>query len=444
MNEPEREKEHKEAVSAGETLPLRKVLQQVPSSSLIAQGFKQMSYKERNSVEKLHDIAYYIALKGHAFTDFKDQVEVEKLHDVKYTGAYENESACRDFIFGISEYLFEEDIATKLKSVNFLAILCDGSTDKSITEQEVVYVIFADPETCKPTMKFFQVISTADSQDAPGLKQGIIDTFKNFSLECVLAKIVFLSSDGASVNCGKHSGLIRLFQEEYPWMSFIWCFSHRLELALKDALKEFMEPVDVTLRHLYYMYTNSSKKHRELKKLYEVLRDQFEMYGCGVRPLKAAGTRWIDHKLRAMERLVEKFGLYAADLQNVISTCKISKDRAVLEGKFSKLIDAKVLLHSALFIDILAEAKKFSLITQKSNINIVEVETTKSNYERLLKRFERNPSCVYELPTLKLVTDLIESNEDDGDALYQDQKVNYYLREKKYESCLDITTWVTT
>ena len=93
-----------------------------------------------------------------------------------------NESACRDFIFGISEYLFEEDIATKLKSVNFLAILCDGSTDKSITEQEVVYVIFADPETCKPTMKFFQVISTADSQDAPGLKQGIIDTFKNFSL----------------------------------------------------------------------------------------------------------------------------------------------------------------------------------------------------------------------------------------------------------------------
>ena len=153
------------------------------------------------------------------------------------------------------------------------------------------------------------------------------------------------------------------------------------------------------------MYTNSSKKHRELKKLYEVLRDQFEMYGCGVRPLKAAGTRWIDHKLRAMERLVEKFGLYTAHLQNVISTCKILKDRAVLEGKFSKLVDAKVLLRSALFIDILAEAKKFSLITQKSNINIVEVvdyvETTKSNYERLLKRFERNPSCVYELPTLK-------------------------------------------
>ena len=40
--------------------------------------------------------------------------------------------------------------------------------------------------------------------------------------------------------------------------------------------------------------------------------------------------------------------------------------------------------------------------------------------------------CLKGYSILKLVTDLIESNEDDGDALYQDQKVNYYLREKKY------------
>ena len=38
------------------------------------------------------------------------------------------------------------NIKNKLVSVNFLVVLCDGSTDRSITEQEVVYVIFADPE----------------------------------------------------------------------------------------------------------------------------------------------------------------------------------------------------------------------------------------------------------------------------------------------------------
>ena len=62
------------------------------------------------------------------------------------------------------------------------------------------------------------------------------DSFKENSLERALEKIIFLYSDGASVNSGKDSGLIKLLQEEYPWISFIWCFSHRLELALANEL----------------------------------------------------------------------------------------------------------------------------------------------------------------------------------------------------------------
>ena len=426
-----REKEHEVAVAAGISLAPRKVIQQTPSNSAIKQCFQHMGELEKESVQKLHDIAYYIASKGHAFTDFKDHIELEKLHEVKYSGAYENESACRDFIFSISEYFFEEGIKKKLETVNFLAILCDGSTDKSITEQEVLFVVFTDPETCLPTMKFFHVVAPSDSQDAPGLKQAITDTFKKHFLESALKKIVFLSSDGASVNCGKNSGLIRLFQEDYPWMCFVWCFSHRLELALKDALKDFMEPVDTTLRHLYYLYTKSSKKHRELKNLYVILEGQFEMFSAGVRPVKATGTRWIDHKLRVMDRLVEKFGLYAQHLQNVISTSLNKVDKSTLEGKF-----AKVLLRCALFIDVLAEAKKFSLITQKSDVDIITiidyVESTKYSYEWLLKWLRKNSTNVFKLPTVKLVVEAIESNEDDGEPLYQNQKVHYYIREKRY------------
>ena len=58
----------------------------------------------------------------------------EQMHAVKYSGPYKNNKACKSFIFGISEYFFEENIKSKLASVNFWAVLCDGSTDKSITE----------------------------------------------------------------------------------------------------------------------------------------------------------------------------------------------------------------------------------------------------------------------------------------------------------------------
>ena len=109
-----------------------------------------------------------------------------------------------------------------------------------------------------------------------------------------------MSSDGASLNSSKKSGLISLFREEKEWVTFIWCFSYHLELALKDALKDSIAPVDESLMHLYYLYKKSSKKHRELKKLYQ-LKDQYEFHGDGVRPVKTTSTRWINHKLRAME-----------------------------------------------------------------------------------------------------------------------------------------------
>ena len=80
-------------------------------------------------------------------------------------------------------------------------------------------------------------------------------------------KITFLSSDGANVNFGKKSGLIALLQEKRLWVVFIWCFSHRLELALKDALKQEFDPVSETLKNMY-RYEKSGEKLRELKKLY--------------------------------------------------------------------------------------------------------------------------------------------------------------------------------
>ena len=118
----------------------------------------------------------------------------------------------------------------------------------------------------------------------------ILSTFEDHGKKDLIPKMVFLASDGASVNSGKNSGIIRLLQEDFPWVSFIWCFSHRLELALKDALKDFIDPVDESLCHLFCMYKKSSKKARELKNLHNLLKEQFEMFGSDIRPTKAAGT----------------------------------------------------------------------------------------------------------------------------------------------------------
>ena len=115
------------------------------------------------------------------------------------------------------------------------------------------------------------------------------------------------------------------------------------------------------------------------------MKDQYEFHGDGVRPVNATNTQWIDHKFRVIGWLVDKFGLYCQHIQHAIPEIKNSNDRATLRGKFEKLIDAKVLLCSRFFSDILSADKTFNLTNQKSDtyiIAIVEnVELTKRGYE---------------------------------------------------------------
>ena len=61
------------------------------------------------------------------------------------------------------------------------------------------------------------------------------------------------------------------------------------------------------------------------------MKDEFEMYGGGRKPVKSTGTRWIDHRIRVMQCLVDKYGLYCQDLQHTIPETKKTKDRAILQ-----------------------------------------------------------------------------------------------------------------
>ena len=94
-----------------------------------------------------------------------------------------------------------------------------------------------------------------------------------------------------------------------------------------------------------------------------------------------------------------------------------------------------MLLCCALFIDILAEAKSFSLKMQKIDIRITDVveavKNTKQNCQLLLKHMEKDSALILKLPMLKLIIDHVEANED-GKLCYQDVKLKHFLCEKGY------------
>ena len=125
--------------------------------------------------------------------------------------------------------------------------------------------------------------------DSKGIVNAIRQSFEEVKLESEELtydqKLVGFASDGASLNRGCKDSIKTNLRELSPWMLFIWCIAHRLELGSNDALgsTEFKE-VDERLQQMFYLYRNAPKKLRQLKALHDTYTNVFEFESGGVKP----------------------------------------------------------------------------------------------------------------------------------------------------------------
>ena len=128
----------------------------------------------------------------------------------------------------------------------------DGSTVSIVVEQELVYILFLNRGVQKVK---FSSIESIQSANAEGLLLPLKDYSERIGKAEFQIRIHDLNVDGTSVNRGEHNGLGTKICEEYtPWLTVIHCFNHRLELAIKDALKgTFFDEIDTMLLKLHYL-----------------------------------------------------------------------------------------------------------------------------------------------------------------------------------------------
>ena len=104
-------------------------------------------------------------------------------------------------------------------------------------------------------------------------------------------KLIGFAADDATVNRGQREGVIGILNAKLPWVIYVWCLAHRLELSMKDALQPtcFNSADDMLLR-LYYLYENSPKKLSQLRDLHSLYGQTFEFDEGGIRPKRASGN----------------------------------------------------------------------------------------------------------------------------------------------------------
>ena len=73
-------------------------------------------------------------------------------------------------------------------------------------------------------------------------------------------KVVTCTSDGASVNFGKKTGLMKRMADERAWLVKINCANHRVELAVKEAIiNPRFKTTDSTYIIIFGLLKNSGK-----------------------------------------------------------------------------------------------------------------------------------------------------------------------------------------
>ena len=202
---------------------------------------------------------------------------------------------------------------------------------------------------------------------------------------------------------GIHAGLGALMKEESPWLEVIHCFNHRLELAIKDAFTNTaFSAVEEFLNQLYLLYQKSPKRLRELQRIVEAWEQSI------TKPTKPYGTRWIDHKIRAMKVALDNYGLFISHIESLSSTDSQATRRAELRGYLLRWKDAVIPVHMAIYLDVLSPLRRLSLAFQQDIHNpvkavrrVVEFTWTMSKLQLLIEGSLDTPGSLMTQKTFK-------------------------------------------
>lgn len=398
----------------------------------IVSCFKKLPPEEFERIRKKFETVYFSVKNEFSISAIKNILKLETKHGVDIGTKYLNDTSLANFLSYISDDL-ENKLVAKLNTAKFLSVLCDGSMDVAVRENEIICCAHFDPrpegsDSVKVNISFVSV-KHVKGGDHLSITDAINESFRELDLNQPFEeKLVGFCSDGASVNRGCKESIKTALQGKSPWLLFLWCIAHRLELSLEDALKSTsFAIVDEMLRQLFYLYRKAPKKYRQLKELHDEYEKIYEFETQSVKPKKSNGSRWVCHKLDALKMCKDKWSLYIAHLEKILIDCSYTTaEKAKMRGYLHKWKTSKMIIQVCFFIDLLTIPSILSLSFQKEDVNPVDSIRA---FEKTLDRLELFMKKDFEkLPNVREF--LSKVNEIDGEYYYQGVKLNSYENDK--------------
>jgi hypothetical protein len=182
-----------------------------------------------------------LAKEGMPFRKYPTVHALEERHGVDLGFSYKTQKT-------FSHYIAESQCQSFLRAFskhNFYSILMDGSTDSGNIEDELVLVQYRTQDQSAEEIRScarYLSLQVPTRANADGLIQCIGDALQRLGIDNILDRASVLGvdshpvliaggTDGASVNVAEENGMKGKLQNELPWLHWVWCYAHRLELA---------------------------------------------------------------------------------------------------------------------------------------------------------------------------------------------------------------------
>ena len=255
---------------------------------------------------KLFRTAYELAMNPTiSLAQFHTLVKVQRKNGVRLIEGHDDGKAAREFIHYIADTISEKTAAI-IGSSNFMFILTDGSlARKTGSEKELVLI-----RTERNGIPVYFVASLLEMSEwggtgANSLKNGIDSIFSDngsipLSENAYVHKVIGCTADGASVNFGRISGLMKRLSNGRDWLITFQCVNHRVELTIKNSFKTSdFGAVDEFYTGIFNLSKNSGKIKGEIKEAAKILNINHYVLS------KITGTRFVGHRRKSYDRLLQ-------------------------------------------------------------------------------------------------------------------------------------------
>jgi hypothetical protein len=266
------------------------------------------------------------------------------------------------------------------------SLIVDGSTSVGLIHYVTVLIQTLEKE--RPVVYFYKLIEMGLDSTAQGLMDSLEESFKKEHKDIIgffKNNLVGLGADGASVNFGNKGGfIVKLRQFTGNDIYAVWCMPHRMELAVKEAVKnhEVIAKIDEGITALTAYYTRSYKRKARLRQL--AFTENIGLYELHF----AFRQRWIFSDYSAVKAVVRGWKIFVQDLQSIQGKKGFETEWATAKT-IEDLITTRSFVYGLYFLyDLLDGLKRFSKIAQTSAGILIGKEGFRKELVGLAQQFK--------------------------------------------------------